>query len=508
GARILGLFPLPGRSHFIFSESLVKELANRGHQVTVLSPFPQKSPVPNYTDIHTGRTRDDLFQQTGATNSFDLPKLSYFSVVMMLWGLGEILCDKVLQEKEVQDLINSNDQQFDLIIVEAFVNDCFLGFAHKFKAPIVQVVSFGGASWMGDWVGNPNPYSYVPDPFQNFSDQMDFWERILNTLGNTFQKVSRLLYYLPKQQAVLEKYFSNYAPLPSISDLDSSTSLILVNHHFSISYPRPLMPNIVQVGGMHVKPAKKLPDDLQKFIDESPEGVIYFSMGSSFYSSEMPEIKIKAFAEAFSELKQRILWKWETDSLPGKPQNVKIGKWFPQVDILAHPNVRLFITHGGLLSTQETIYCGVPVLGIPLMADQHLNMARTVSAGYGIQFDFANITKESLKWALKEILDNSRYRENAQRLSRIYRDQPLTPLDQAVFWTEYVIRHKGAPHMRSAALDLTWYQYFLLDVIAVLALVVGIFAFVIFLVFRMVLRKLFGRKKSMKKVDVFQKKRD
>jgi glucuronosyltransferase len=94
-----------------------------------------------------------------------------------------------------------------------------------------------------------------------------------------------------------------------------------------------------------------------------------------------------------------------------------------------------------------------------------------------------------------------RYRENAQRLSRIYRDQPLTPLEQAVFWTEYVIRHKGAPHMRSAALDLSWYQYFLLDVIVVLALVGGSALLVVFLVIRTVLRKVLDIDKSRKKRD-------
>jgi glucuronosyltransferase len=69
----------------------------------------------------------------------------------------------------------------------------------------------------------------------------------------------------------------------------------------------------------------------------------------------------------------------------------------------------LFITHGGLLSTQETIHRGVPVVGLPMMADQNLNMAQAVSRGYGIQLDFANITTESLEWALKEVLENSRY---------------------------------------------------------------------------------------------------
>jgi glucuronosyltransferase len=70
------------------------------------------------------------------------------------------------------------------------------------------------------------------------------------------------------------------------------------------------------------------------FIEEAAEGVIYFSMGSGLYSSDMPESKRQAFVEAFSKLKQKVIWKWETETLPGKPQNVKIGKWFPQSDIL------------------------------------------------------------------------------------------------------------------------------------------------------------------------------
>jgi glucuronosyltransferase len=81
-----------------------------------------------------------------------------------------------------------------------------------------------------------------------------------------------------------------------------------------------------------------------------------------------------------------------------------------------------------------------------------------------------------------------RYQDNAQRLSALFRDQPLTPLEQAVFWTEYVIRHKGAPHMRSAALDLTWYQYYLLDVTGVLALTTLSTLIVIFFILRALTR--------------------
>jgi glucuronosyltransferase len=98
----------------------------------------------------------------------------------------------------------------------------------------------------------------------------------------------------------------------------------------------------------------------------------------------------------------------------------------------------------------------------------------------------------------------SRYRENVQRLSRIFRDQPLTPLEQAVYWTEYVIRHKGAPHLRSAVLDLAWYQYFLLDVIAVLALAIGSVVLTITMILKLVLRRVW----SVKKNDKERKKQD
>jgi len=55
-----------------------------------------------------------------------------------------------------------------------------------------------------------------------------------------------------------------------------------------------------------------------------------------------------------------------------------------------------------------------------------------------------------------------------------------------------VIRHKGAPHLRSAVLDLAWYQYFLLDVIAVLTLATVSILLILLLVFRVILKKLFG----------------
>lgn len=74
--------------------------------------------------------------------------------------------------------------------------------------------------------------------------------------------------------------------------------------------------------------------DLKKFLDEAKHGAILFSLGSNIRSDKMTPEKVKAFLDAFSELQQRVLWKWEADSLAGQPHNVMLRKWMPQNDIL------------------------------------------------------------------------------------------------------------------------------------------------------------------------------
>jgi glucuronosyltransferase len=70
--------------------------------------------------------------------------------------------------------------------------------------------------------------------------------------------------------------------------------------------------------------------------------------------------------------------------------------------------VRLFVTHGGLLSSQEALNRGVPIVGIPIFSEQKHNIVRAVSFGFGIKLDFINISTESVRWALTEGIENPR----------------------------------------------------------------------------------------------------
>lgn len=73
-------------------------------------------------------------------------------------------------------------------------------------------------------------------------------------------------------------------------------------------------------------------------MDNAKDGVILFSMGSNLKSTELSEETRNVILRTFAKLKQKVVWKWEDENLPGKPANVKIMKWAPQSDMLGRTN--------------------------------------------------------------------------------------------------------------------------------------------------------------------------
>lgn len=73
-----------------------------------------------------------------------------------------------------------------------------------------------------------------------------------------------------------------------------------------------------------------------------------------------------------------------------------------------------------------------------------------------------------------------RYRENIKAVSSRAKDSILPPLEQAVWWVEYVLRHKGARHIRPATLDLHWTQYLFIDVALFFISIISVLLFITF----------------------------
>ncbi|XP_050298922.1 UDP-glycosyltransferase UGT5-like [Anthonomus grandis grandis] len=473
--KILGLFPTAGISHHILTSKLMEALAEAGHEITMVSAYPTKN-VPKhwkYTDIVLDGLAEKFEEFMKDSNFYESDKASPIARIRNMTKMIIDLTNDTITHPNMIKLTKSN-KKFDALIMEQFNQDGLKAYASIFNCHQILLSSVGPNSWVNPTVGNPQPISYVPHLLAgDFSKNLSFWNRARNLALYIFEYLMLTFYTHPFQDELIKGICSD---CPPVSELHTNASLVLLNSHTSIYAALPMVPNMVEIGGYFIDPPKALPKDLQKFMDNATDGVIYFSMGSNLKSKDLPEATKNGILKIFGKLKQRVIWKFEED-LPNKPANVLIQKWCPQADILAHPNMKLFITHGGLLSATETIYHGIPILAIPVFADQPSNAARAEAGGYGLKLHYREFTIEKFESHLNELLNNPKYYKVAKERSRIYHDRPIKPRDAAVYWVEYVLRHNGAPHLKVAGRNLVWYKYFMVDVFA--ALFVGFGGFVI-----------------------------
>lgn len=129
-----------------------------------------------------------------------------------------------------------------------------------------------------------------------------------------------------------------------------------------------------------------------------------------------------------------------------------ISNWLPQSDVLAHKNVKLFISHCGFGSIVESRY----------------HAAKILSEGWAFKVDIDTLNEKSLSDGITEVLENPKYSETVQQISKLFRDRPMSARETAIFWIEYVIRHHGAPHLQYPGVRLNFWQSNSLDVIAFL----------------------------------------
>lgn len=257
--KILALFPHIAKSHFVMGEALLKGLAARGHQVFVVNHFPQEHTVPNYTDISLVGSMRNAVENTPLENFGNGDVLLS---VNMLANLAVETCEKILSFPRIQRLITS-EEKFDLIIVELFNTDCMLGFVHKFKVPFIAIGTSVMMPWGNERFGNPDNPSYIPHHFLAHADRMSFSERTANTAYHTSVKWAyHFLMDIPTQR-IARRYFGD--SLPPLADIARNTSLLLLSTHFSMNQPRPLVPQIVEVGGLHLSPPAPLPEVLSYF---------------------------------------------------------------------------------------------------------------------------------------------------------------------------------------------------------------------------------------------------
>ena len=473
-------------SHLIISSGLAQPLADAGHNVTFAiasnTPEPEISGLRNKgLNVVTYQTEVVCFYR----NQTQLPKVIETFITknqVELHNIFEELID--CEQQDIHDMMDdvefmdfAEKSRFDLAIVDAyFVSFNRLVLPCKLEIPYVGLTT-NFLPWLQRVPALP---SFVPVRLMTIhSEKMTFSERMLNVAIYAYMTNSAEMTSSAPIVVTWRKYLPSTPP-PSIYALLNRAELTLYNlDDLSLDYPTPVMPNTILVGGLTIEPNKTLSKEFTTILDASQNGVLLVAFGTVL--THWKEHRVQRIFDVLEKVQLPVIMRYPR-SWKSVPPNVKIFKWIPQNDLLAHPKVRVFMSHCGNNGQLEAIFHGVPMVGIPHFADQPFNAVKMEYRGYGRKCDIFRDPVEQSVATILDVWKNDTYRKNVKLASRIFRDRPDTPRQRAVYWIEHVLKY-GSRHLRSHANDLPLYQYWMLDILIIMSacLTVVIVIFVCFI---------------------------
>lgn len=197
-ANILGIFTSYAPSHLIVHMSVVKVLAEEGHNVTVVTSQVPKVTHDKINLILIPPSKYHMKMTNKALVEMATTKTTFLRTVTNFFGSLKPMIDMqadILKDPRFTELYKNPDTKFDLVILGYFMNSFALGVAAKFKAPTA-------ISWMAPsmlfsdlLVGNPSEVAYVPDIniALKVGEKMTFWQRLQNLFYNAFYRVIKML---------------------------------------------------------------------------------------------------------------------------------------------------------------------------------------------------------------------------------------------------------------------------------------------------------------------------
>ncbi|XDV21428.1 hypothetical protein PO909_026527 [Leuciscus waleckii] len=497
-------------SHWINLKIVLEALIDRGHDVTVLVPDASLymkaeesdrfsyQPFNVSMDVKEMRNFIDEFLHFSV---YEMDQLNFLQILIKLYDFGSkhqamslAHCDGILKSPKLMDKLRNG--KFDVVLSDP-IYQCSDIVAEKLDIPLVYTFRFSIAHVVERMCGQiPAPPSFVPGAMSKLTDKMSFTERMLN-----------MLFYLSQDALAIslwkktDSYYTEYFGRPtSYCEMMGKADIWLIRTYWDFEFPRPFLPNFKFIGGLHCTPAKPLPKDMEEFVQSSgDDGIVVFTLGSLI--DKIPKEMTNRIASALAQIPQKVLWRYGGEKPDTLGENTRTYKWIPQNDLLGHPKTRAFITHGGTNGIYEAIYHAVPMVGIPMFGDQPDNLVHMKAKGAAVVIDnIKTMQPQELVDGLNAVINDPSYKENATRLSRIHHDRPMKPLDESVFWIEFVMRNKGAKHLRVEAHNLTWYQYHCLDVFAFLFTILTVVLYVFFKLSKFfIMRCCFRSKQKSKK---------
>uniref|UniRef100_A0A9J2Q7Y8 glucuronosyltransferase n=1 Tax=Ascaris lumbricoides TaxID=6252 RepID=A0A9J2Q7Y8_ASCLU len=367
--------------------------------------------------------------------------------------LSDILNNKAL----VNEL---RAEHYDIGFTE-FYDYCPFGVLHHVGVKSIALLSAVPITDLlaENW-GLPSPSSYVIDLFKAFVDapQLSALHRLQNFI---FTVVARNIYYrkmLAAQNSAFKEIVGQ--DFPDLAVLARNAAIAFINVPQIVAIPRPISGKIVFVGGIAMKKSSNLSKEFAEIFDRPNSRVVLFSLGSITKARLMPMEMKMAFLEAFARFPEYdFIFKvdnehFENDHLVAQYRNVHAFRWIDQVSVLHHPSTKAFITHSGLNSISEGLFSGVPLICIPLFADQEYNAVMAVRKNVAVYIDKNAITTEIIVDALDKDFKvvtvcgcKKQYAENSRQLRDRLHKYPVKATTLFVKWSEYMAEFGNFPDL-------------------------------------------------------------
>uniref|UniRef100_A0A914PCU4 glucuronosyltransferase n=1 Tax=Panagrolaimus davidi TaxID=227884 RepID=A0A914PCU4_9BILA len=225
-------------------------------------------------------------------------------------------------------------------------------------------------------------------------------------------------------------------------------------------------PNCPKVG--------KLPSNLETFVnDPKSKGTIFVAFGSHAKWDIAPKYITNAFFEAFSYLTDyRFIFSFNGKIKSSVPKHILILEWSPQKEILNHPKTKIFISHSGLKSTTEAICAAIPIIFMPLYAEQKANSQFLTYFGHAETLDKFSVSAKDVIEAIERIEINfPKRKQKMEKLKRLYLDRIINPMDEASFYVTKVIKaNKGNGRLpfKRVSTEQSWFIFLSFDLFALL----------------------------------------
>lgn len=254
--KILGIFPSLDRNHYLTYRGLIRELANRNHEVTLISHYQMPDAPASYKEILLSEDLQKVYKDL----SFESVIVNEVSRVpietLEATKTGNDDCKTLMNNHQVLHMLRTRPR-FDVILVESYNSDCGLALAANLSAPYIAFNPHPLQPWHYSRLGINFNSAYVSQSGLSYGKGPWYFERLKSYV---LYYITNCLYYVASQvtdHVYLYKYLGD--DLPSLESIASHARLVFVNTHQSVYGGVARPDNVIDIGGIHVRPSKILP---------------------------------------------------------------------------------------------------------------------------------------------------------------------------------------------------------------------------------------------------------